>query len=80
MSNTFTSYSTSIGSDSEVVVSRTKITTALDQVVIRITQMREGRFLDISIPDADVLRALRDGMNSEEVDAFIEGKKAAVPA
>ena len=80
MSNTFTSYSTSIGSDSEVVVSRTKITTALDQVVIRITQMREGRFLDISIPDKDILRALRDGMNSEEVDAFIEGKKAAVPA
>ena len=79
MSNTFTSYSTTIGSDSEVVVSRTKNTTALDQVVIRITQLKEGRFLDISIPDADVLRALRDGMNSEEIVAFIEGK-VAVPA
>ena len=80
MSNTFTSYSTTIGSDSEVVVSRTKNTTALDQVVIRITQMREGRFLDISIPDKDILRALREGLNSEPVDAFIEGKKAAVSA
>ena len=80
MSNTFTSYATTIGSDSEVVVSRTKNTTALDQVVIRITQMREGRFLDISIPDKDILRALREGLNSEEVVAFIDGKKVAVPA
>jgi hypothetical protein len=77
---TFTSYATTIGTDSDIVVSRTKNTTALDQVVIRITVMREGTYLDISFPDAQVLRALRDGLNDEDVVAFIEGKKAAVPA
>ena len=79
MSNTFTSYSTSIGTGSDVVVSRTKRTTSLDQVVIRISQWGEGSFLDISLPDKETLRALRDGLNSEEVVDFI-GDKVAVPA
>ena len=79
MSNTFTSYSTSIGTGSDVVVSRTKRTTSLDQVVIRISQWGEGSFLAISFPDKETLRALRDGLNSEEVVDFI-GDKVAVPA
>ena len=70
-SPTYTSQTITVGSNCKVYVYRTKITTATDQVDVRIDSDTHN-MLYLHFPDASVLKTLVAALLASEVEQFIE--------
>jgi len=70
-SPTYTSQTITVGTNCKVYVDRSKNTTAVDQVNVRIDSDTHN-MLYLHFPDASVLKTLVDALLASEVEQFIE--------